>query len=115
MNEKGCNERHKALAERLDTMEKQRNHDKNTVKSEQSALLERHLRLEKEAFESSIIMKKDIEIIKKDLAEMKQVMQEFIEAAPAKFASKRVEIIVFGMVGVILLGFLAQVLKGIIK
>jgi len=91
MNEKQCNERHKALAERLDTMEKQRNHDKNTVKSEQSALLERHLRLEKEAFESSIIMKKDIEIIKKDLTELKCIMHDFIEAAPKRFAPIWVE------------------------
>jgi len=110
-----CAERHRNIHDRIEVMEKQREHDKNTAKSERTAALERLLYLEKEYYETKISSQKDIEYIKKSLenfiSSSDKKLESFIDSADKKFASKTTETLVYALTGIILSSFIYQLVK----
>jgi hypothetical protein len=59
--------------------------------------------------------RKDLGIIKEDMKEMRKEMQNFIESADKKYASKVVEKVVYSMIGAICLAVLGGLLNLVIK
>jgi len=59
--------------------------------------------------------RKDLGIIKEDMKEMRKEMQNFIESADKKYASKITEKIVYSMIGAICLAVLGGLLNLVIK
>lgn len=59
-------------------------------------------------------IKESIELSRKNYEEIKELINHFIETADGKYASKKVENIVYAMVGVILLTVLTTILRQII-
>lgn len=60
-------------------------------------------------------MEKDVEYIKTELGETKELIKEFIDKADTKYASKTTEKVVYGMVGTILTAVLLAILYMVIK